>query len=299
MEKKLNKIDIHADDYALSNNSDNDILELLEQGSLTSISIIPNLEIFNTASQKFLQLKHKLNKNINVSVHLNFMEGKSCAAKNLLPHLTDKNGFFNISWGKLFIFNYIPFLRKIIKKELTIEITAQINKCLAAGVVSKESLRIDSHQHPHMIPLVFTSLLQSLKELKNDGVKIEYIRNTCDPILLYGLKNIFSMNTIKCLILNFYSKKVSRYLKKNGLYDSYLCGVYYSGKMNERIEKVLPSFIKKAQNKSRTLELLFHPGTMLKSELTNEFTKEGFNDFHLSINRHIEYEQVKKLSTQN
>ena len=26
------------------------------------------------------------------------------------------------------------------------------------------------------------------------------------------------------------------------------------------------------------------------------FTKEGFNEFHLSENRHIEYETVKKLS---
>ena len=35
---------------------------------------------------------------------------------------------------------------------------------------------------------------------------------------------------------------------------------------------------------------------MLKEEFNEDFTKEGFNQFHLSQNRHIEYETVKKLS---
>ena len=54
--------------------------------------------------------------------------------------------------------------------------------------------------------------------------------------------------------------------------------------------------MQKAKDNNRIVELLFHPGLMLNDELNDDFTKEGFNEFHLSENRHIEYETVKKLS---
>lgn len=287
-------VDIHADDFALSENSDRDILQLCAEGKLDSISIIPNLECFETAVAKFLSVQEESDKKILVSVHLNFMEGKCCAEKSLLPDLIDSEGFFTASWGKLFIWNYIPFMRKKIKIQLKTEILAQIKKCIAANVIDKNAIRIDSHQHPHMIPVVFEALKEAVLELENDGCKIEYIRNTQDPILLYGGKDIFSMNTVKCIILNFYSQKVKKYLVSKKLPVNYLCGVYFSGKMDSRLKKVLPKFIKKAEKKERNIELLFHPGTMLKSELTSEFKKEGFNEFHLSENRKIEYNIVSE-----
>lgn len=288
-------VDIHADDFALSEKSDRDILQLCSEGKLDSISIIPNLECFETAVAKFLSVQEESDKKILVSVHLNFMEGKCCAEKSLLPDLIDSEGFFTASWGKLFIWNYIPFIRKKIKIQLKTEILAQIKKCIAANVIDKNAIRIDSHQHPHMIPVVFDALKEAVLELENDGYKIEYIRNTQDPILLYGGKDIFSMNTIKCLILNFYSQKVKKYLVSKKLPVNYLCGVYFSGKMDSRLKKVLPNFIKKAETQERNIELLFHPGTMLKSELTSEFKKEGFNEFHLSENRKTEYNTLKEI----
>ena len=291
-------VDIHADDFALSEKSDRDILQLCAEGKLDSISIIPNLECFETAVAKFLSVQEESDKKILVSVHLNFMEGKCCAEKSLLPDLIDSEGFFTASWGKLFIWNYIPFIRKKIKIQLKTEILAQIKKCIAANVIDKNAIRIDSHQHPHMIPVVFDALKEAVLELENDGRKIEYIRNTQDPILLYGGKDIFSMNTIKCLILNFYSQKVKKYLVSKKLPVNYLCGVYFSGKMDSRLKKVLPKFIKKADKQNWNIELLFHPGTMLRSELTSEFKKEGFNEFHLSENRKTEYNIVNEVKNE-
>ncbi len=288
-------VDIHADDFALSENSDKDILQLCSEKKLDSISIIPNLGCFETAATSFLSVQEKSDKKILVSIHLNFMEGKCCAEKSLIPNLVDSEGFFTASWGKLFIWNCIPLMQKKIKLQLKTEILAQIKKCLDANIIDKNAIRIDSHQHPHMIPLVFEALKESVLELENNGCKIEYIRNTQDPILLYGGKDIFSMNTVKCLILNFYSIKAKKYLASKKLPVNYLCGVYFSGKMDSRLKKVLPKFIKKAEKQDRNIELLFHPGTMLKSELTSEFKKEGFNEFHLSENRKTEYNTLKEL----
>jgi len=288
--------DIHADDYALSESSDNDIIELCKRGKLNSISVIPNLRIFDSSVQKFLDTKKEC-QSIKVSVHLNFMEGKCCSHASELPSLVDSDGYFTVSWGKLFLWNYIPILRRKIKRQLSAEITAQISKCVAAGIVDAGAIRIDSHQHPHMIPLVFEALANSIHQ--ND-FKVEYIRNTCDPIHFYlgkkdGMKDLSISNVIKCLILNFYSGKVSRYLRKNNLENSYLCGVYFSGKMDERIRSVMPVFEAKSTAKKRRTELLFHPGLMQKNELTDEFRKTGFNEFHLSSNRKLEFNTCNSL----
>ena len=221
------------------------------------------------------------------------MEGKCCAAKELLPDLVDKDGYFIVSWGKLFFWNFNPFKRKKIKKQLELETTAQINKCVAAGFANADSLRIDSHQHPHMIPLFFDSIVAALK---NNNFKAEYIRNSMDPTRFYAFKGITSVsNIIKCFILNFFSLHCSRILKKLNLPINYLCGVFYSGQMDKRIEKPLKTFLSRSTKQKRVTELLFHPGRMLPEELTKEFTKPGFNDFHISQNRTIEFNEVTAL----
>lgn len=294
--KKLNSIlDIHADDYALSHNSDSDILDLCKTGKLTSISIIPNLKDFNLSAQNFLKEKKSFPNEVKISVHTNVMEGKCCYSNPAeLPHLVNTEGYFITSWGKLFVQNYIPFLRNKIIIELKKEIIAQIETCIKAGIINQTAIRIDSHQHPHMIPLFYEAIFQVIDE---KHYSVEYIRNTIDPISFYKNNKTDSIaNIIKCLILNHYSKRLSRKLKKRNLPDSYLFGVYFSGKMDERINKTLPVFLQKAKDNNRIVELLFHPGLMLNDELNEDFTKEGFNQFHLSQNRHIEYETVKKLS---
>lgn len=288
-------IDIHADDFGLSNNSDKDIINLCLTGKLNSISIIPNLQVFDESVILFLNSSKKFESKINVSVHLNFMEGKPLSEKKSVKNLIDEDGFFNISWGKLFIINYIPFLRKKIKKQITTEIISQIDHCINSNIINSSAIRIDSHQHPHMIPLFYEAIFDAIK-IKN--YKVEYIRNTNDPIIFYKKTKCAkteTVNIIKCLILNHYSKKLSKKINNNNLKDSYLCGVFYSGKMDNRITTVIPMFESYAQKNNRIVELLFHPGLMKQEELTPEFTKSGFNEFHLSENRTIEFNQIQLL----
>lgn len=296
--KKLNNkyLDIHADDYGLSKNSDKDIISLCKEGKLNSISIIPNLEIFKESVDLFSTEKNSFPNSVKVSVHLNFMEGKCCCEKSSVRDLVDEDGFFTVTWGRLFIWNFIPFKRQIIKNQLKKEIEAQISRCIENGICDENAIRIDSHQHPHMIPLVFDAIIEVIKE-KN--YKIEYIRNTLDPIHFYifngGLKGLSVANIIKCCLLNFFSIHSKKIIKKLKLPVSYLCGVFFSGRMDKRIETAIPTFLKKSEKNNYITELLFHPGTMLENELTDEFKKKGFNEFHLSENRKIEYEEISSL----
>ena len=134
--------DFHADDFAVSSSSSLDIVHLAEKGVLDSISIIPNMSAFSScvaAGDSLGSLKK--------SVHLNFMEGKSCLDRAEIPDLVDEDGFFKVSWGSLLSANFNPAKRPKLKKQLTAEIIAQVEKCIAAGLADPMALRLDSHQH--------------------------------------------------------------------------------------------------------------------------------------------------------
>lgn len=301
MEDKIkNILDFHADDYGISKNSTDDILTLLNKGYLNSISILPNMNTFDY-SVKLLKEYLKTNPELKITIHLNFMEGHCCANPDDIPDLVDSNGYFKISWGKLFIYNYLPFKHYKIRKQLYIEIVAQAEKCISTGLFDKQQLRFDGHQHTHMIPVVFSAIKKAVIYFEAKNIKTEYIRNTQDPIKPYNkvkeLKSTYTkINLIKCLILNFYSFSVRRYLIKKLLPVNYLCGVFFSGHMDfERLNKILNIYSKKPIKQNRPIELLFHPGSVLKEEISEEFVKPDFNIFHLSNGRKIEFDSIIKL----
>ncbi|MBR5016183.1 MAG: hypothetical protein IKX50_00470, partial [Spirochaetia bacterium] len=132
--------------------------------------------------------------------------------------------------------------------------------------------------------------------------KVVFVRNTEDPISLYfrswrTLRGFSFANMLKCIILNNFSFCLKKKLDERGLPIGYLCGVFYSGHMDEdRLRVVLPLFEKLAKKKNRRVEVLFHPGSVKKEEITPEFTKPGFVQFHLSNNRHVEFDALCRLS---
>lgn len=72
-----------------------------------------------------------------------------------------------------------------------------------------------------------------------------------------------------------------------------------SGSMDgERVGRLLPAMRETAVEKERILEILFHPGTVLEEEISDEFSNEGANRFHLSRGRQIEYDTVMSLYTE-
>lgn len=290
--------DFHADDYAVSLSSSQDIRNLEEKGVLDSISIIPNMNAFESAAPMLKSFPQAIKR----SVHLNFMEGKSCLDKGEIPDLVDNDSCFKVSWGSLLLASFNPIKRGRIKRQLADEIAAQVEKCITSGLVDPRALRLDSHQHTHMIPLVQDALFDAVDILETQGEKVVFVRNTEDPISLYfhsmdTLKGFSFSNMLKCIILNSFSLRLKRKLKERGLPIEYLCGVFYSGHMDEkRLDKVLPFFEKLAIKKNRRVEVLFHPGSVKKEEITPEFTKPGFVQFHLSNNRHIEFDALCRIS---
>ena len=84
----MNKIIVNADDFGLSNENNQAILEGYNNGFLTSASICANGKAFNAAVNEIIPECP----NLGIGVHLNIIEGKSLTKS---PMLTNSKGRFN------------------------------------------------------------------------------------------------------------------------------------------------------------------------------------------------------------
>lgn len=294
----MSRIDVHADDYGLTLNTSKEMLEGINAGKLNSISVVPNMSAYAASFELWKEKLDKL-KEPAISVHLNFMEGHCCSDSAKLDYLVDEEGLFNISWGTLVKYNYNITIRNRVKMQLKQEISAQLLKVIDTyELLKNKKLRVDSHQHTHMIPIVMESLLEVIKENK---YPTEYIRISKEPWWVY-LKfpkfytSYTPINLVKVMILNWYSIRDEKLLAKQGIPSMLLSGVFMSGKMDyKRVAALLPHLKKTADKRGVTLEVLFHPGLTLPQEVGKEFNHPGANEFYLSPNRQIEYDAMMKL----
>ena len=305
------KTDFHADDYALTENTSLNMLECMQAGKLDSISIVPNMSCFGQCMEMLYEQIPSLPFLPLMSVHLDFVEGRSLAKKGEVPLLVKGDtGLMGLSWGGLFTYSYLPGKRRQVKEQLKREIKAQIlrtqeavNKCVEIAkkhgiACGQEGLRLDSHQHAHMIPVVWEAVLEVVKE---EGWQLSYIRNSKEVMGVFlaekGLRKTYrSINFVKNRLLWFYSHKVDRYCSRHDMEQMYLWGLIMSGRMDHgRIMTLYPKMIHRAGEDRRTLEILFHPGLTLGEEVTEEIGKEAVKTFYMCPDREVEKDTVLRL----
>jgi predicted glycoside hydrolase/deacetylase ChbG (UPF0249 family) len=278
-----------ADDYGLNDISSKRILDCLKNGSLNKVSVFPNLESFDVKEL----LEHK---DVRLSLHLNLVEGKCMAEQNNVPLFTDSDGNFKYSFGgllKLDIFNRKEFI-----KQLYEEIRAQV-LYYKSIMPSDVPFCIDSHQHTHMIPSVFKTLIRVLED---ENISVEYIRIPAEPILPYlktpSLYFTYDLvNVIKQWLLNFLWLFNKRLVKNKKLPSAYFFGILFSGKMDKRrVEKILTKYKKIADKHGKDIEVLFHPGFLDEDEVDFADKNIKFKKFYFSENRKTEFDSAMNIS---
>lgn len=297
-EERESRTDVHADDYGLSVHASEEIIHCIRQGWVDSISIMPNMSCFETAVN---MLKEQVppGQMPLYSVHLNFMEGHCLSDPSEVPELVDNVGMFKVSWGSLCVDSFrFGKRRKRMKIQLKKEIKAQIERIRNSGL-SNRPFRIDSHQHSHMIPVVFDALTEVVRE---ENYKVEYIRMPEEPQLPYlkavSLWHTYSpINIIKNLILNLFAKRNRRMIRDMDLNSELLWGLVFSGEMDQyRIKSLWPGMTDYIRKRNSVLEILFHPGRALPEEIGKEYVKPGFVKFHLSEGRDREKRAMEWIS---
>lgn len=265
---------------------------------LNSISVLANMSCFEECVRLYREAQGEFPWQPAISVHVNLMEGSCLSDPKDLPDLVDEKGHFQISWEKLFFVSYLPS-RNRFKKQLKKEIELQIKA--VAGVFSElnlQELRIDSHQHTHMIPVVAEALFEVLEE---QGWKASYIRDAKEPFFVFLQKTSLyktyrPVNFVKNILLNYCSALLQKRFRNAGMKPMYLWGLIMSGHMDEeRIRQLLPNMEKKAEHNGRMLEILFHPGQVLREEISDEFSQEDAIAFHVSPDRSVEKQAVYAL----
>lgn len=282
-------LDIHGDDYAVSPNNSKRMIELMHSGRLDSISIIANMGCFDECMDMLNHEWDSIEHKPKISVHLNLIDG--C-------HLSG-NGYIRGSWGKLFIKSLIPGkAREKLRVQVYEEIKAQIIRVREATPYQDE-LRVDSHVHTHMIPLVFEAMTDAIKDLKLED-KLTYIRLPREPFFMFfttkGVRGTFpKVNILKNLILNYLGARAERYCQLNGLEKNMMWGLMMTGYMDEeRVNILLPKMLKKARKKDAHLEVNCHPGIALREELRPEYGPDDLQVF-FSSDRDTEYNMIMNV----
>lgn len=307
----MHKVDIHADDYALTVNTSKDLLSCMQKGELESISVLSNMSCFRECMDLLYWTIPNLPFLPRMSVHLNFVEGHSLTGNGAVSLAAKgENSLLRLSWGKLFLLSCLPWKRKGIKGQLKREIKMQIEAAHVAishaiktakehGIpCAQENMRIDSHQHTHMVPIVWEALTEVIEE---EHYKVEYIRNSKEVLGAFLSKvslwkTYRPVNFVKNILLYLCSHKVDRYAKTHNLDQMYLWGLVMSGHMDyDRIARLYPEITAKAKKDNRILELVFHPGRMLPEEVSEEVDEKAAKGFYLCEDRHVEMDAISRV----
>ena len=280
-----------ADDYGVSEYSNNRIEYCLKNGLLNKVSVLPNGEITD--------FKQRLSgEGVTLSLHLNLIEGFSMSAPKEVPLLVTVSGQFRYSFIKLFLLSLSPLKRQQLEKQIYSELQKQI-KFWVASMGKDTPIFIDSHQHTHMIPLVFKVLM---KVIEDEKVNVEYIRIPSEPVLPYIFTpSLYFSYSIKGFLKQWVLKVLSLIntsrLKKSNIQYSYFMGAMFSGRLNEKkIKKLLPRYLKLADKHKRHVEIGFHPGYLQNAETLIDGVRDGFKKFYFSPWRKTEFDTLINLT---
>ena len=277
-----------ADDYGISKESNSRIEKCIQNGVLNKVSVLPNGELED--------FKQRLSKyDVKLSLHINLIEGKPLSPTQDINLLVDDKGNFKYSFIGLLLLSLSP-KRKQLKNQLYKEIKEQI--IFWKKNMGENPLWIDSHQYTHMIPLIFKTLMQVIKD---EGVEVEYLRIPDEPVTPYLLTpSVYTecgfVGLIKQLLLKFFALINKKQFKKSNINTACFMGVMFSGEVTcKKIKKVLPRYLKIAGKQGRDIEIALHPGYLEMGETLMAGCRMGFKKFYLSPGRKIEYDTLNNF----
>ena len=296
----LHKFIVHADDFGIAKGQSERILGCARAavggvgGALNSLSVLVTSPNYHECA-KLLE-SYRREGDLSVGLHVNLVEGHCAADASRVPLLVDDEGVFKRGFGGLLLTSAAH--PRASRAQLTEEVGAQIGLFLEEFPELKDRLRIDSHQHFHMIPAVFDALVAAVEA---SDCTVEYIRVPAEPILPHvrarSLHLVSPVNWVKCGVLNtlwqLNKRKVPGLMKHSAVF----CGVCFSGAMTaEHVGRIARSFKDYAAAKHLPVEFLFHPGGVPSASECLNPNLSGFVAFYTSSNRDAEAEAVKTLA---
>ena len=289
----MQSVIFHSDDYGMTVPSSRYILDCCDNGVLNSVSVIPNSPHIGPCSQ--LLLPYIQSGRIKIGMHLNLVEGKALLPHGAIPLLTSEDGYFCNSFEKLFFLSLTPRKHQL-RREIKLELQQQISRIQKyyPGV----PLALDSHQHFHMIPLVFDTVMEIIRE---NNIPVRYVRLSSEPLFPFLItpsiyRYIRPINIVKNVLLNIFNIWDKKQLMSTGIPTNLFWGLMFSGDMNLTVvSKLLPRFQRIARRKGMPLEVLSHPCPIKELADCLDSRKKTFISFYISPGRYREAEMLKNI----
>lgn len=224
---------VNADDFGLSELTNEGIIKGHREGIITSTSIMANMPAFQHA----VRLAKRYRK-LGVGVHLNLTTGRPLSGNK---SLCNEKGEFNHN-----------NLRRLLKRDISVwdienELRMQIRKVKESNI---KITHLDGHKHIHVLPKVRKVIVKLAKEYGIKYVRLPYERYT--DITHFSLKKY---------AVNFSARTSSKLWERHGLvYPDNFLGTTYTGKANPQNLYKLISAVKHGVN-----EIMVHPGLYDKS----------------------------------
>nr|WP_255445769.1 ChbG/HpnK family deacetylase [Synechococcus sp. A15-62] len=207
---------LHADDLGLAEGVDAAILDLAQSGRLQGASLLVNGPTATAAMQAWRDLADPP----PLSLHVCLTEGHGLPDCPEIP-----TGF-----GTLLLASFMPWQRRRIAPQLRTVLLQQISRY--RQLTGLRHIRLDGHQHIHLVPLVLDAVL----DLASDE-SITWVRTTREPLpeglpLKLWWRSLQTGGLLKWLVLRLLSRLAIPRLRRAGLQTNRrFAGVLFSGSM--------------------------------------------------------------------
>ena len=207
---------LHADDLGLAEGVDAAIIDLAQSGRLQGASLLAN----GPSAADAMEAWRNLAEPPPLTLHLCLTEGHRLATCPDLP-----SGF-----GTLLLASLLPWQRRRIAPQLRTVLQQQISRYRQLTGLSH--IRLDGHQHIHLVPLVLDAVLDLAP-----SESITWMRTTREPLpeglsLRLWWRSLQTGGLIKWLVLQLLSGLAIPRLRRAGLETNLrFAGVLFSGSM--------------------------------------------------------------------
>ncbi len=236
MAKATINLIINADDYGYYPCVSKGILEAAKSGALTATGILANSPDLATQLQWLNGIEP-----LDVGIHLNL----TCR-QPLTELMTEKLGHWNGQFPNAYVMSGLLITGKVSLTDVRTEWRAQIEAC------QSQKLRfLNSHEHIHMLPVLFPLVLELAKDYGIDHVRL----TQAEWLAPFGVSALIRNSLMQTMqLINQGHLKVKRPL---------FLGLSRSGKLDYDYLTTIFSKLKPGQS----YELMCHPGHFDPSEI--------------------------------
>jgi len=223
---------INADDFGLTNAVNYEIVRCIEDGIVTSTSIIA----CGRAADEAVNLGRSFGEDTGLGVHLTLDSETPVSDPGTIPTIVTKQGIF-LSRSEIML---RLFKRQVNIDDVRREWSAQIRKVINADL---QPDHLDGHGHIHVFPPLLSVVIDIAKQFKISAIRL--------PLVPWGFKRVTGL-----LSINLAAKYASIKFKSLFRHPDFMVGFASGGCYSESVFLKDIGLLKHG----KIVEAMFHPG---------------------------------------